>query len=284
MLQNRKLAFYLLIGEMQKVKKIIISLAPVAGDADSIEPQKLADDIVASQRAGAAMVHLHVKDKNGRLTDDLSVFKETVEAVRGKTDIVLEASTGGISDMNIRQRCAPLSFPGVELGSLNIGSCNLGDAVYKNPFCEIDYCVAQMLEKNIIPDIEVFEIGMINNAAIIGEKRAFKMPMLFNVVLGQKGTMPATVEALAAFKPFIPAGSLWSFTHYSRRDFLLIRVALAMGADIIRVGFEDSPYLTGDQNARCNAALVEKAAEIIGEMGFSVASPKEARQILAPKA
>ena len=263
------------------MKKIIISVAPVAGDADKIEPRALAEEIASSQKAGASMVHLHVKDEKGRLTDNLSVFKKTVEMVCRESDIVLEASTGGISGMTIEQRCAPLDFPGVELASLNVGSCNLGDYVYKNPFSEVDYCVAKMLEKKIMPDIEVFEIGMINNIAIIGEKREFKKPMLFNVVLGQKGAMPATVEALAAFKPFIPAGSLWSFTHYNRRDFLLIRVAISMGADIIRVGFEDSPYLIGEQKAKNNAELVKKAAEIIGEMGMAAATPKEARKILA---
>jgi 3-keto-5-aminohexanoate cleavage enzyme len=263
------------------VKKVIISLAPVAADTDKIVPQRLAEEIAASAAAGASMVHLHVRNQNGQLTDELSVFSETLELVRKGSDIVIEASTGGISELTIEQRCAPLTVPLVELGSLNVGSCNLGDMVYKNPFSEVIYCAGQMVEKNILPDNEVFEIGMINNVAIVGEKVAFKKPMLFNIVLGQKGTMPATIEALAAFKPFLPAGSIWSLTHYNRRDFLLIRAALSMGADIIRIGFEDSPYLTGELRAADNVELVRQVVEIIKEMGLSPATPKEAREILS---
>ena len=265
------------------MKKVIISVAPVAADTVSIDPKSLADEVIRASKAGAAMVHLHAKDQNGKLTEDISVLKETFRLIRAGCDIIIEASTGGISDMDIVQRCAPLECGLVEAASLNCGSCNLGENVYHNSFEEIRYCSQKITEKGIVPDFEVFEIGMIHNIRLIAEKIPFREPMLFNIVLGQTGAMPATIEALAAFVNFVPKGALWAATDYGRRDFLLLSAAASMGASLLRVGFEDSVWYEGDEKAKDNVELVERMASIIRSQGMELASAAEARKILGIK-
>lgn len=262
------------------MKKIIISVAPVAADAESIQPEALAREMERASKAGAAMVHLHAKDRQGRLTRDTSTLKETFRLIRERCDLILEASTGGISDMNIAERCLPLDCGLTETASLNCGSCNLGEFVYHNSFEEIRYCARRITEKGIVPDFEVFEIGMIENIRLVSREVAFRRPMLFNIVLGQKGAMPNTVEALAAIRNFIPKDALWAATDYGRRNFLLLAAAAAMGASLLRVGFEDSVWLEGEQRAEDNVVLVERAAELVRRLGMEPATAAEAREML----
>lgn len=262
------------------MKKVIVSVAPIAADAAYIDPKETAEEILRCADEGASMVHLHVRDRGGRLTADRSLFSDILTGVREKSDIVIEASTGGVSELTIEERCAPLEDSRVELASLNVGSVNLGDAVYRNSFPDICYCAKKIAEKKIMPDIEVFEIGMIYNIAMVSDQLQLPPARLYNIVLGQIGAMPATFKALSAFLPFIPHGALWAFTHYRREDFLLARAALALGTALVRVGFEDSKWLEKGVEAQSNAAQVKRAVEIIRETGMDAATPKEARQIL----
>jgi 3-keto-5-aminohexanoate cleavage enzyme len=265
------------------MRKIIISLAPVAATSKNIDPRTIADEVIEASRVGASMVHLHVREKTGELTKDLTVFKDTVELICRDSDIVIQASTGGISNLSIEERCTPLEYDRVETASLNGGSVNLGDAVYKNSFSDIKYCAERVREQKILPEFEVFEIGMINNIKIVGAEVPLQDPVLFNIVLGHKGAMPATIEALTAFKQFIPENALWGITHFGRKDFSLLTTAVAMGASLVRIGFEDSPYIDDEKIAENNVVLVKKIAEIIRSMGMDVASPQEAREILKLK-
>lgn len=93
------------------------------------------------------MVHLHVRDREGRLTPDLSLLEETLAMIRRDSDIIIEVSTGGVSDLNIRERCAPLYSELVEACSLNVGSTNLGKAVYCNPIDDVEYCIREILKQ-----------------------------------------------------------------------------------------------------------------------------------------
>lgn len=94
-------------------------------------PEELAQEILASVEHGAAIVHLHVRDQQS-LTPDTRDFQATIDCVMRHSDLIIQASTGGVSAMSIAERCAPLTCPGVEMASLNVGSVNLGDVVYFN--------------------------------------------------------------------------------------------------------------------------------------------------------
>lgn len=261
------------------MRKIIISVAPVSGQEKVLYPEKIAADVIESVKYGASMVHLHVRDKNCALTKDLTEFKKTVELIKAKSDIVIQASTGGVSNLTIEERCAPLYYPLVETASMNIGSVNLGNDVYRNPLPEAKYCVKEIYKNNILPDYEVFEIGMINSVLMLKSEMELKDPVLIDTVLGKLGAMPATYDSLCCFRQFIPKDAMWAITHSGRTDFSLITAAISMGASVVRIGFEDSSIYEGDKIAENNAVLVKRLADIIKSIGFEVATPEEARKI-----
>ena len=143
------------------MRKVLLSVAPVDATDTQIDPQKIAADVATCQAAGASMVHLHVRAKDGQLTKDLAILKETVDAITSACDIIIQISTGGVSNLTIQERCAAVPAKWSESHSLNVGSVNLGRAVYVNPIGDVEYCVEQILQHHKIPEIEVFELGMI---------------------------------------------------------------------------------------------------------------------------
>ena len=262
------------------MRKILISVAPTAATDTNIDPAAIAEDVIACAKAGAGMVHMHVRKPDGSLTDDLTVFKKTVELIRKESDIIIQASTGGISELTIAQRCVPLYYDVVETTSLNVGSCNLGSGIYKNPIDEVKYCVGEIIKTGKVPEIEVFELGMIHTVCELRKEFAFHTPLLFSIVLGHQGVAPATIEALTAMRSFIPADALWGITHAHRRDFEIFTAALGMGASTVRVGFEDSRFVDSETEVATNLPIVEKVAALIKAMGNSPATPDEARAML----
>lgn len=261
------------------MNKVIISVAPVAGP-DPLIPEMLTTDIEKCVDAGASMCHLHCKTREGRLTSDISNISLAFDKILEKRDIVVQASTGGISDMTIEERCNPLWYQGVESASLNGGSTNLGEAIYRNSFEDIRYCASVCYEKGILPEIEVFDIGMIHNIEWIRKELPFREPLLFNLVFGHKGGMQPTMKELNAFRSFLPKNSYFGVTHFGRENWNFLAGAIAMGASLVRIGFEDSRYLTNEKVAMYNYELVEKLAALIHAMDLEVATPMEARKIL----
>ncbi len=266
------------------MRKIILSVAPVAGDSTSADPAEVAREALESHKAGASLVHLHVRERNGKLTRNPAVFQETIERIRAGCDMIIQGSTGGVSDMTIEERCAPLDCKLVEMSSLNAGSVNLGDFVYRNPYPEIKYVTKRCADAGILPEIEVFELGMIHNMQMIAEEMPLPQPVLFNMVLGHKGGCPATPKTLALFSQYMPAHALWGVTHFGRRDdFSILTAAVGLGACLVRIGFEDSRYLSRNETVDRNTTLVERMAMIIRAMGLDLATPAEARTMLGLK-
>lgn len=262
---------------MNMNEKVMISVAPVAATDKQIDPEKIAADVTACAKAGAAMVHLHVRDEHGSLTPDMSVFQKTVELIRVQSDIIIEASTGGVSDLTIEERCAPLYYDKVEACSLNVGSTNLGNSVYCNPIPEVRYCIEEILKQKKTPEVEVFEIGHTNMITEFRKEFPFCDPILFSIVLGHPGEAPATPEALMTMINFIPKDTLWGITHAYRKDFGMIAAALGLGAKTVRIGFEDSSYLDAQTQVDSNVPLVEKTVKLLHAMDKAPMTPEEAR-------
>lgn len=266
--------------------KVLISVAPVSAADIQNHPAAIARDVIACSKAGAGMVHLHVRDAKGQLTPDLTLLEETVRYIRSECDIIIQASTGGVSGLTIEERCAPVYADWVEANSLNVGSVNLGDAVYCNPRHEVDYCVEQIIKNRKIPEIEVFEIGMIHTVKELTARYDFVRPILFSVVLGHIGAAPATVGTLKAMlgslNEFFPneGDTLWGITHAHRKDFELMGAALDLGASTVRIGFEDSNYLNPETRADSNLPLVKAVADMVRSKGKMPATPSEARNML----
>ena len=242
--------------------KVLVNVAPVSAEDKVIIPEKIAEDVYKCYKAGAAMVHLHVRDREGRLTPDMSLLEETLAMIRRDSDIIIEVSTGG-----------------VEACSLNVGSTNLGKAVYCNPIDDVEYCIREILKQKKTPEVETFEIGHTWTMARLMEKYDFADPVLFSVVLGHEGEAPATPQALAAMIQMIPSNAVWGITQAHRKDFSLLAGALGMGARTVRIGFEDSNYLDAQTQVTSNAPLVEKTVKLLRAMDKEPMLPDEAREL-----
>lgn len=268
------------------MKKVMISVAPVAATDALINPRAIARDVVECYRHGAAMVHLHARDLCGRLTPDLSLLEETVDYIRAECDIIIEISTGGVSNLTIEERCQPCYAPFVEATSLNVGSVNLGESVYQNPIRDVRFCVEQIISNHKIPEIEVFEVGMIHTVRQLAEHYDFVRPILFALVLGHEGAMPRTLAALSTMIAGVYENFpnreevLWGITEAHREDFELIKKALDLGASTVRIGFEDSNYLRPGVQVDNNAAMIAELSAVLHAKGMAPMTPAEARDML----
>ncbi len=266
-------------------RKIIISLAPVKAGAP-VDRFALADDVARCVQAGAGMCHLHCRRPDGSLTPDTTEFVATFEEILKRTDVVVQASTGGISEMTIEERCAPLTYARVESSSLNGGSTNLNGALYINTDQDIDYCARQSYDRGIIPEVEVFDIGMIYNVERSAQRTPYRRPIFYNLVFGHQGGMQPDMTCLTAFRSAVPADARWGVAHYGRDNWDFLAGAIALGASIVRIGFEDSAFLAPGVYARYNYEVVERLVQLIRAMGLEPADPAETRAILGtlPKA
>lgn len=261
------------------MRKVIISLAPVRA-GDPVDAESLALDVEKSVKSGAAMCHLHCRRPDGSLTGDTAYFEQCFDEIRKRTDVVVQASTGGVSELTIEQRCRPLYYRPVESASLNGGTTNLGEAVYINSFDDIRYCGKAVYDRGIVPEIEVFDIGMIYNIRFTEAEIPYRKPILYNLVFGHKGGMQPNMECLTAFRAAVPKDALWGVTHYGRDNWTFLAAAIAMGASVVRIGFEDSAYLGEQQQAKDNCQLVERLVTLLKAMDLAPATPQEAREIM----
>ena len=261
------------------VRKVIISLAPVKAGTP-VDKAALAEDVARSVQLGAGMCHLHCRRPDGTLTEDITDFVATFEEILARTDVVVQASTGGISDMTIAERCHPLDYPRVESSSLNGGSTNLNGALYVNTDADIDYCARQSYDRGIIPEVEVFDIGMIYNVERSASRTPYRRPIFYNLVFGHQGGMQPDLPCLLAFRSAVPAEARWGVTHYGRDNWEFLAAAIALGASVVRIGFEDSAWLAPGETAACNWQLVDRLAQLIRAMGLSPTTPEETRKML----
>lgn len=226
------------------------------------------------------MVHLHVRDEHGVPTADLKAFSRTLNLIRRGSDIIIQGSTGGASNLSLEERCVSLEEPRVEVASLNMGSVNFGDGVYINTIPDIRYWADRMKRRRVLPELEVFDLSMMSTSASLAGDATLDSPLHFNFCLGFHGALPADADMLLYLKSKLLPGSSWGMIHDGMGDLSLLASALGMGASGVRVGFEDSIYFAAGKKARTNALLVERLVELVHQMGLEVATPSEARAML----
>lgn len=231
--------------------------------------------------AGAAVIHVHVREDDGTPTQSKKRFKEVLDAIYKEIpDVLVIPSTGGAVGMSAEERLQPTElFP--EMATLDCGTCNFGDDVFENTIPMMREFGKRMLENNIKPEYECFEMGHLDTIFRLAQKGQVPgAPMQFNFVLGVFGCTPATGENLAWLVRNIPEGSTWTATGIGRYQFPLAMAAIPMGGNV-RVGFEDNLYLSKGVLAKSNGELVEKVVRLSRELGREIASPAEARRILS---
>ena len=266
-------------------RKIIVAVAPVGRSVEPpsknpLTPKEVADQVVGCAKVGASMVHLHVRDREGKQTEKLNEFSKTLDLIRKKSDILIQGSTGGLTTLTLEERCVSLNDPRVQVASLNMGSVNFGEDVYINRIPDIRYWAKRMQETNVVPELEVFDVGMMPVVRKLIAEGVLKPPCHFNFCLGFHWALPADPKSLFFMTSFLKENEEWGMIHDGMNDLSLLATAIGMGARAIRVGFEDSVFYAPGKRAITNPELVEKAVSLVQQMGYEPASSKEAKEML----
>jgi 3-keto-5-aminohexanoate cleavage enzyme len=249
-----------------------------------ITPDEIAADVVNCAKAGAAIAHIHVRDKDGVNCMDTDVFKEACDKSREllakeNLDIILNLTTSGskFSD-ELRLGQLPVCMP--EMCSYDPGTLNWGyKSVFLNTPAFLEKLGTYSQELNIKPEVEVFDAGMMGAVDYYVKNGYLKEPVHYQFVLGVAGGMDGDAESLGYLLPKMRAGSTWSITGIGRWHMPCMLLGLAQGCDGLRVGLEDNIMFDKGVLAT-NAQLVERAVKLGELSNRSIATAQEAREIL----
>lgn len=253
-------------------------------DARPITPEQIAADVVACAKAGAAICHIHTRDKNGMRTMDLARTTEVWDAIHAATkeagvDVIINLTTsGGSSDDEVRVSHLKALRP--EMCSYDAGSINWGnDVVFMNSPKFLMKLGQVTMDYAVKPEIEIFDSHMIKAAVRFCERGYLEAPLHFQLVMGTYGGMDGTVENLLFLRNQLPAGCTFSVTGIGATSVPMLMAALALGADGIRVGLEDNLYMSKGVFAT-NVSQVERAVKLVELANRKVATAAEARELL----
>lgn len=267
------------------MEKLIITVAPTGAQTTRehtpyvpLSPKEIADSVYESWKEGAAIAHIHVRDHRGENTLNLDTYKEVIDRVQEKCDIILNLTTaGGIgNDDDDRLKVCELN---PEMATFDAGTMNFGSGVFHNTPEFLERLAAVTKERQIKPEIEIFDVGMIHNTLRIAKKGLINDPFHFQFVLGVHGGMPATPKNLMFLIDSIPEGSTWSAIGASKDQLTINTMSILLGGHV-RVGMEDSVYFRRGELAETNAQFVNRIANLAQTLGREVATPAEARKIL----
>ena len=275
---------------MQRKKLIITAALCGAGTTKSqtphvpITPEEIAADAVACAQAGAAVIHIHVRDDEGKNTMETQRFCHVINLVRealakANVDAVINPTTSG-SKFPEDMRLAHLPILKPEMCSYDPGSMNWANSyVFLNTPTFLERLGAICQEQGIKPECEVFDGGMMGNIAYYAQKGILADPIHYQFVLGVSGGMPGNADSLAYLLPKMRPGSTWSITGIGRCHMPCMLLGLAEWCDGLGVCLEDNIFLEKGVLAT-NAQLVEQACRLGEQAGRSIATAAEAREIL----
>ena len=262
---------------------VIITVAPSGAEvtrqhnpAVPYTPAEIAEQTAAAYEAGAAHVHLHVREDDGTPTHRLPVFAETVRLIRERCPIVTEVSTGGAVWMTMAQRMECLEA-GAEMSGVEPGSLNFDGQPFVTTRADGQAVVRRATELGMALEAECFDLGHVAETMPLLRSVGVERLPYFNLVVGVPGGAPATPEALTAMVAALPTGARWTVTAVGRHQARMLALALVLGSDGIRVGFEDNVYLRRGHLAASNAELVEGGRRLVESLGRRVATIEEAR-------
>jgi uncharacterized protein (DUF849 family) len=289
-------------------RKVIIACA-VTGSADTpgknpavpVTPAQIAQSAIDAAKAGAAVVHIHVRDpQTTRPSMDTALYREVADRIRSSgTDVLINLTTGpgarfmpGPDDpwkpgpatnlKNPAERVKHVLEIRPEICSLDMGSMNMGAYAFVNTQGYLESMAVAIRDAGVVPELEVFETGHLLLAKRLIETGHIKPPGMFQICLGISWAQPATSEAMTYMRNLLPPNAPWFAFGISLHQFPMAAQAVLLGGHV-RVGLEDNIYLGKGQLAPSNAALVEKAVKIVEVLGDHVATPADARQILGTR-
>lgn len=277
---------------------------PITGD-------EVAEQAIGAAEAGASILHLHARNPDGSPTPDPKAFMEFLPRIKQNTDAVVNITTGGGHGMSLQERLAAAVAASPEMTSLNMGSMNFGlypildkvkefkhdwepkflensrDFIFRNTFKDIEYVLKELGEGHGVRfEYECYDVGHLYNLAHFLERGLVKPPLFVQTIFGILGGIGADTENLMHMKRI--ADKLfgdqyrWSVLAAGRHQLAFTTMAAINGGNV-RVGLEDSLFIGKGQLAKSNAEQVAKIRRIVEDLSLEVATPKEAREMLALK-
>lgn len=298
--------------------EVIISAAitggmtvPTQSDAIPVAPTEIVESAVGAYNAGAAIVHIHVREPDtGRPSSDLALFREVLEGIEARCPVIVQPTTGGGLGMTIDQRAAVLREFEPEMATFNTGSMNFGlfpigerdrpwadwerqyledtrDYVFRNTFADMDRICRMMRQSNVKPELEAYDVGHLYNIAYLMSRGLFDPPIHVQFVLGVLGgnqpEMEQALHMLRTARSLFGEEFTWSAAGIGYpAEYHLAAFALTQGGHV-RVGLEDNLRLARHRRARTNAELVEKAVALAAFFDRDPATPDQAREYLGLK-
>jgi uncharacterized protein (DUF849 family) len=303
---------------MSKSRKVIITCAvtgaihtPSMSAHLPVTPDEIADAAIGAAEAGAAVIHLHARDPgDGRPTQDPAVFSRFLPRIKSSTNAVINITTGGSPHMTVQERLRPAHHFQPELASLNMGSMNFGlypmlertrefkhqwevdhlknsrDLVFKNTFADVEYILASCGANGTRFEFECYDISHLYNLAHFVERKLATPPFFVQSVFGLLGGIGAHPEDLMHMKRtadrLFGKDYVWSILGAGRNQIPLATMGAAQGSNV-RVGLEDSLWIGPGRLAESNADQVRKIRQVLEGLSLEIATPDEARQMLALK-
>ncbi|MCP3103497.1 3-keto-5-aminohexanoate cleavage protein [Myxococcus sp. K15C18031901] len=247
-----------------------------------ITAEEIAEDAARCREAGAAMVHLHVRTPDGKPSQDAELFRAAIRAIRARTDVLIQTSTGGAVGMTVDERCGPLTLTGADrpdMATLTTGTVNFGEEVFWNPRPLVRDIARRIRALGLRPELECFDVGMIDEARYLAKEGLVELPAHFDFVLGVPGTLQARPEVLDFMIASLPEASTWTVAGVGRFQLPFVEEAAKRGGNA-RVGLEDNIYVSKGVLAKGNWELVADAAKRARAHGREPATPQQARELL----
>ena len=273
-----------------------------------VSPEEIAEAGIAAVEAGASILHLHARDpKDGRPTQDPKVFQKFLPTIKNNTNAVINLTSGGAATMTIEERLQPALQLKPEVASLNMGSMNFGlypmlnrfkdfdhawertylenskDLVFKNTFADIEYILSSCRENKTRFEFECYDISHLYNLAHFLDRGLVEPPLFVQSVMGILGGIGAHPDDLQHMRKtadrLLGDTYQWSVLGAGRNQMEIARQGASLGSNV-RVGLEDSIWAGPGKLAESNAEQVRLVRNILEELGLSVATPEETRQLL----
>ena len=303
---------------MAVTRKVIITCAvtgsihtPTMSKFLPITPKEIADAAIGAAEAGAAIVHLHARNiKDGSPTQDPNLFREFLPAIKAKSNVVINLTTGGAATMTTQERLQPALQLKPEVASLNMGSMNFGlypmvdryknfqhqwevdylegsrDRVFKNTYKDIEYILTSCSDNNTRFELECYDLSHLYNLAHFVDRGLVKAPFFVQTVFGIMGGIGGHPEDILHMKRtadrLFGNDYVWSVLGAGRNQIPVATISAAMGGNV-RVGLEDSLWDGPGKLAETNAAQVKRVRTIIEALSLEAATPDEARTLLKLK-
>lgn len=246
-----------------------------------LTPVEIGVAVAEAAEAGAAVAHVHARDEDGAPTANPRVYAEIAAEIRERCDIVVQASTGvGLTvPWQERLRIIESREVDVTMATLNPASMTFATGTFDNPPEFVELLAQAMHERDIHPELEVYDFGHVSLCLDLVERGLIREPLQFSFVMGVRGGMPGEPALLPQLRSMLPPAAIWQAIGIGRAQLPLSLSALALGGNI-RVGFEDNVFFGRGQLAESNAQFVRRAVELIHTAGREVATPDDVRERL----